>query len=192
MATPIKTNLYKFPAGYRNPFNGSTSTSSLAKSPYSSYGPAAVTLGRSITFSVTGSPGAPADHALVAITSPAGQVFIFEFLYPASVAAAGHIGIPLATGAASTAAQVATAFLAILAAASVTPVGGLPEVLPWNMTQTGAAQLRINFNQAGSDQDVEGPEGIAIDSQTGPVVTFNPVVPARFGKNYAFLTAATS
>ncbi len=190
MAIPIKTNQYKFPAGYRNPFI--SVASHLGKNPYFTYGPSAITLGRSLTFSVTGSPGAPANHDLVTITSPAGQVFIFEFLYPAAVASAGHIGVPLATGAGSTAAQVATAFLAILSAASVTPVGGSPEVLPWQMNQTGAAQLRINFNQAGNDQELVGPEGIATDSQTEPVVTFSTVVPARFGKNYAILNASTT
>ncbi len=190
MATPILNNNIKYPYGLPYLTRGNLAVVLSKYSQYHTYGPSAVTLGPSLTFTVTGSPGAPANHALVTVTAPNGAVFIFEFLYPAAVASAGNIGVPLATGAGSTAAQVATAFLAILNAGTVTPVGGSAEKLPWNMTQTGAAQLRINFNVAGPDGQLEGPEGIATDSQTDQAFATNPVVPARFGKCYAFLPGA--
>ena len=179
MAIELVNNRIKFPKGYfKYPFvKGYDGI-------YQNLSPVKAVLGATLTFTLA---AAPANHATEAFTAPNGNVFTFEILYPAALATAGNIGVPLASGAGSSAAQVATALLAVMNAGSVTPQGGVPTVLPWNMTQTGAAQLRVNFNVGGNSVGASGAVVASTDAIAAQSFSYNHVVPGRFGRNYAIL-----
>lgn len=183
MATPIITNNIKFPYGTPYLTRGTGAVVLRAYNQFSSYGPSAVRLGSTATFTFT---AVPANNATMTVTSADGHIFLFEFLYPAAVPTAGKIGISLPLGAGSTNAQVTTATLAVLNSGLVTPQGGLAVRLPWNVTQLGAAQLRLNFNTGGFAGNVAA-TGVALNATNPQSFAANAVVPARFGKCFAVL-----
>ena len=144
MSTAILTNRIKFPSGYRKvsqvspytPWNGFVSGQNS---------PGVSQFGATYTFTVA---SVPADLSTIQMVGPDGKGYTFQFVYNASVQTLG-IKIPLPASGASTAAQVATAFLGVVNQASALDVLGNRIVFPWSAQQTGAAVIALNWNVAG-------------------------------------------
>lgn len=200
MPAPIVTNQYRRPgqgtntnvaSGYRfyGQFGGSISRYRINNGFFSGSGPQAVFLGATMIITVGTTP---ADLSTLIITAPNGKVFTFQFQYTVG----GNplfIKIPLPAGGASTTAQVITQMLLIMGNA----LAGVPlgfTGFPWNLTQTAANAIRINYTVAGTATAITGTTtGVELVSSSLITSSFsaaNAVIPGIWGKNFAFLSAA--
>lgn len=194
MSAAILNNRLHLPPGYRALSN----TGSLVKyKPYNGFLSGAfntIIVGVTQLISFIGSPGAPADLSTLVITAPNGRVFNFQFQYTAG----GNplsIKIPLATGAASTSAQVLAAVLAIFQNKTAGVSLGY-DAFPWVAVQTGAAQLRLDYNVAGAADSVSGTsvdaESVLPGARVASFQSTNPVLPGIWGKNFCFLDGSST
>ncbi len=184
MAALIKRP-YGLPAGYSNarysaptkylPWNGSLKTAS----------PARAQGGASQTYNVA---SVPADLSTLIVTTPTGRVLTFQFLYAGSVLGAGNIGIPLPASGASTAAQVTTQILSVFNAGSATPLGGVLTPFTFIIGTTTATTFVLLWTVAGTPVAIGGTQAtVTITATAAGFFAPEPVAPARFGRNYAFL-----
>jgi hypothetical protein len=174
---------YAFPAGYRRqaspsryvPWNGSL------KSP----SPARGLNGASQVFSVA---SVPADLSTFIINIPNGRSITFQFVYAGSVQTPGTIKIPLPASGGSTAAQVATQIGTVFSLGSGTPLGGSPTVFQFTYGAQTATTFGISYTVNGAAIAPGGTQAtVTVISTVAAFFTLNPVVPGRFGRNFAFL-----
>jgi hypothetical protein len=188
MGVPLKTNRYAFPFGYRI---GVPQPSSYV--PWNGYlngynSPQADILGPVLQFVTS---AAPADLSTMTVTGYDGKVYLFQFVYNASVQTLG-IKIPLPASGASTAAQVMTAIVGVLSQGSGVTIGGQTVYFPWNFQTINATTSRLNWNVPGVPGATASPAGVAITviaSFNTPTLTARTAV-AKAGFIGAFLPGA--
>lgn len=192
MAVPIKSNQYKFPAGYRGyvAFLGGG-----AYVPWNGYNngvnsPNAAILGAVVQFVAT---GVPTDLQVMTIFGPDGKAYKFQFLYNGT---AGNtpdaISVPLPNSGASTAAQVMTALTTILNTPAPFNQANVPVPLPWVAQTINSTTTRINLTIPGNVTSTVAPANITITVPSQQSVGKTGIgaamaMPASLGKAGAFL-----
>ncbi len=181
MVASLVTNQYKFPKGYRQlpavvsykPNNGFLPSASPARSDF----------GASQEFTIA---AVPADLAQVTLFPPSGQFgqISFQFVYNGSVWANG-VKIPLPASGGSTAAQVTTAWLAVLQQASGLTFQGVNVPFQWVAQQTGSNKITVSYITAGPITSTSVPANITQVSSPGGF-SLGVVVPSKFGQVSSF------
>ncbi len=186
MASSIVTNRLTLPFSYKTgvlsgplvkylPFNGGGNS------------PGTIRLGGTQSFTIG---SVPADLSTFILNAPNGQSYTFQFVYNASVQTLG-IKIPLPLSGASTAAQVRAAIMGIMSLSGAFDINGVFRSFPWVALSLLTTSFEIDWRVAGALVPVSGTQAtISVNTAVAQsIARTNNVVPARFGKNYAWMSA---
>lgn len=191
MGIPVSNNRYSFPSGYR----GYVAFSGGAYAPWNGYNngantPSSSIIGAVLQFLTT---GVPTDSQTLTFIGPDGKLYSFQFLYNATGESNPlAITVRLTASGSSTAAQVMTALLAILALPQAITQGGVLVKFPWTSQAVNATTSRLNFNQNGNVSASVTPANMTVTTIAQPTIGQTGISPAKSvcaiaGRTGAFL-----
>lgn len=132
--------------------------------------------------------GPPTDGQTLSI-SAGDAVFLFEILYPPSLATGGRIGIDLPAGGASTQAQVAAAIAGVLGAGSGVDSDGVTHYFPWEAAVVASTSVQIGLTIHGSIGAPILPAGLAFSVAQAETAVVGTCTPASLGGRPATMPA---